>query len=562
MGRADARGAVCLHSGVFLRAQYLAFLGGVHREAATRFVARYRAWCGARAGRRAPVERTWRGSTRLCTVAPRSLYRALGAEHLRHRREASPAVVLRRLLSLDYVVERPGEPWLATETEKVAALQAAGAPERALPRRVYRGRRDSRTRYFAHKLSVALDAERATFVFVQAEDVTPSGVRTWGEAHAGLWAALRAAGRAVEVVVVGRDLERLAAAEPVLAGWMKAAEAAGPAAGGGTEAARAAKVEFAEIQAAVARGDLAALEAYGGINGALARIRDLSAAEAGTGRAGDHERPDVALDEGAGMIRLLAGASAAAAVWAWWPFPAPGADPVADLIAMHSPRLHAAIRAWHYLAPALAVVGAWSVAASVGLVWLAGGRRRPVAGVLPPWPVSRSDAAPAVVVGEVHHPVEDREAASPEWLVLPETGLYTGMLICGAIGSGKTSACMRPFARQLLSWQAADSRRRIAGLGLEVKGDFCEQVRGILDARRAEDYVELGIGGRWRWNPLGDNLLDSYSLAYTIASLHQPALRPLEGAVLAAGVRQSRALDHRAAPDGASREGAVCDAGR
>ena len=284
-GDAEWLALVCLHSGVFLRAQYLAFLGGVHGAAATRFVERYRAWCGARAGRRAPVERAWRGSTRLCTVAPRSLYRALGAEHVRHRREASPAVVLRRLLSLDYVVERPGEPWLATEAEMVSALQAAGAPERALPRRVYRGRRDSRTRYFAHKLPVALDAERATFVFVQAEDVTPAGVRTWGEAHASLWAALRAGGRAVEVVVVGRDPERLAAAEPVLAAWTKTAAPAGAAAGG-TEAARAAKAEFAKIQAAVARGDLVALEAYGGINGALARMRDLSAADAATGGAG------------------------------------------------------------------------------------------------------------------------------------------------------------------------------------------------------------------------------------------------------------------------------------
>lgn len=86
---------VCLHSGVFLCAQYLAFLGGVRCEAATRLFERYRAWCGARAGRRAPVERIWRGATRLCTVAPRSLCRALGAEHVRHRREASPAVVLR-----------------------------------------------------------------------------------------------------------------------------------------------------------------------------------------------------------------------------------------------------------------------------------------------------------------------------------------------------------------------------------------------------------------------------------------------------------------------------------
>ena len=277
---------VCLHSGVFLREQYLAFLGAGHREPATRFVERYRAWHGGRAGRRAPVERAWQGSTRLCMVAPRSLYRALGAEDVRHRREASRAVVLRRLLSLDYVVDHLTEPWLATEAEKVSALTGAGAPERALPCRVYRGRRGSRCRYFVHKLPVALDAERATFVFVQAEDVTPAGVRTWGEAHAGLWTALRSAGRAVEVVIVGRDPERLAAAEPVLSGWTKAARVTGAATDGGAGAEPAAKAEFAEIQAAVARGDLTALEAYGGINGALGKMRELSAAAAGADGAG------------------------------------------------------------------------------------------------------------------------------------------------------------------------------------------------------------------------------------------------------------------------------------
>ena len=220
------------------------------------------------------------------------------------------------------------------------------------------------------------------------------------------------------------------------------------------------------------------------------------------------------------MIRLLV-AAAVAGIWGvWWPFPPPGADPVVDLLAAHSPRLHAAVRIWHVLAPALAVVGAWSIAVAVGRVWLVGGPRRPVVGALPPWPVDPQDPAPAVVVGEVHHPVADREVTAPQWLVIPERGLYTGVLICGAIGSGKTSACMRPFARQLLSWQAQDRQRRIAGLVLEVKGDFCHQVRAILDdAGRADDYVELGLGGRWQWNPLGDDLLDSYSLAYTIASL-------------------------------------------
>ena len=245
------------------------------------------------------------------------------------------------------------------------------------------------------------------------------------------------------------------------------------------------------------------------------------------------------------MTRFASAAAAAGAVWIWWPFPAPGADPVVDLIALHSPRLHAAIRAWHYLAPAVALLGAWSVAVAVGRVWLSGGSGERVVGSLPPWPVDAGDPAPAVVVGEVHHPVTGREVAEPEWLVIPERGLYTGTLVCGAIGSGKTSACMRPFARQLLGWQAQDRRRRIAALVLEVKGDFCEDIRRMLDeAGRGEDYVELGIGGRWQWNPLGAHWLDSYSLAYTIASLINQPLRQGQGAVLATGLRQSRALDH------------------
>ena len=220
------------------------------------------------------------------------------------------------------------------------------------------------------------------------------------------------------------------------------------------------------------------------------------------------------------MIRVLVALAASGIVWVWWPFPAPGTEPVVDLLALNTPRLHAAIRTWHYLAPAVAVLGVWAVAVAVGRVWLDRGPRRRVVGTLPPWPVAADDAAPAVVVGELHHPIADREVAAPAWLVLPERGLYTGMLICGAIGSGKTSACMRPFARQLLSWQADDPRRRLAGLVLEVKGDFCHQVRAILEeAGRGDDYIELGLGGRWQWNPLSDDRLDAYSLAYTIASL-------------------------------------------
>ena len=79
---------------------------------------------------------------------------------------------------------------------------------------------------------------------------------------------------------------------------------------------------------------------------------------------------------------------------------------------------------------------------------------------------------------------------------------------------------MHPFAKQLLGWQADDPEKRAAALMLEVKGDFCHDIRSILDkAGRGGDYLEIGMGGLWKWNPLSAWWLDSYSLAYTVASL-------------------------------------------
>ena len=161
------------------------------------------------------------------------------------------------------------------------------------------------------------------------------------------------------------------------------------------------------------------------------------------------------------------------------------------------------------------------ISVPVWKVWLEGRRRdfAPFA-KLPPWPLSADQQAPAIVIGEVHHPIEAREIFSPSWLTIPERGLYTGVAIFGAVGSGKTSACMNPFARQLLGWQAHNPHLRAAALVLEVKGDFCHDIRQILvEAGRGEDYIELGMDARSQWNPLSAWWLDSYSLAYTISSL-------------------------------------------
>ena len=203
------------------------------------------------------------------------------------------------------------------------------------------------------------------------------------------------------------------------------------------------------------------------------------------------------------------------------PFPAPGDVPLLDLIEFQDPGFYAVIRTWHLVVPSVMAFTGVMVLTSSYRLWF-GSRtrdRRFGRGTLPPWPTSPDDASPSLVVGEVHHPTEPREIRRPAWLTLPERGLYTGVAIFGAVGTGKTSACMRPFAQQLLSWQSADPQKRAAALVLEVKGDFCHDIRADLeDAGRGDDYIELALGGRWQWNPLA-TAMDSYSLAYTVASL-------------------------------------------
>ena len=204
------------------------------------------------------------------------------------------------------------------------------------------------------------------------------------------------------------------------------------------------------------------------------------------------------------------------------PFPMPGDDPVLDLVLYHTPNFYGWIVRWYYTAPAVALIVGGLFFISVWRVWFEDmGGNLTALKLLPPWPLSPDkDAGPGIVVGEVHHPVKPVEIHNSSWLIIPERGLYTGVAIFGAVGSGKTSACMHPFAEQILSWQAGNPQRRAAGLILEVKGDFCHDIRRILaDAGREEDYIELGMEGSFQWNPLSTKWLDSYSLAYTISSL-------------------------------------------
>ncbi len=138
---------------------------------------------------------------------------------------------------------------------------------------------------------------------------------------------------------------------------------------------------------------------------------------------------------------------------------------------------------------------------------------------LPPYPEPETRDTPHLILGETHSLTTTGRAPMPTWLTIPQRGLYTGIMIFGAVGTGKTSACMYPYVEQLLRWRALDPQQKIGGLVLEVKGDFCRQVRGILTAAgREEDYLEVGLDGGVCYNPL-HNDLDPYAVAYAIASL-------------------------------------------
>jgi hypothetical protein len=199
--------------------------------------------------------------------------------------------------------------------------------------------------------------------------------------------------------------------------------------------------------------------------------------------------------------------------------PFPGSHPLLQLVLWNNPALFQALvvtyRVLCFTTPYIVL----SVAGAVFYIFGIENRRPTATAPMPPYPAPARRKKLFLILGEVHYPKHPAPSPRPAWLTVPERGLYTGIAVFGAIGSGKTSGCMYPFAEQILAFQAHDSERRVGGLVLEVKGGFCRQVRGILTKHgRATDYREISLDAGYRYNPL-HNDLDAYALAYSIASL-------------------------------------------
>ena len=218
---ADWLALVCLHSGVFTRSQYQARYG-VSKATASRF-ARTLLQAGIARESRLPDRRAYR-PTNVCHVRARALYRTLGIENDPHRRSASQETTMRRLLSLDYVLEHPDLDWLPTLPEKLAYFERLGISRTVLPHRVHAGpfvERPTR-RYFPLNLPIAGSGATTTFVYADpggGRRLQADRVRSWVTAHAGLWEALRECGGAVHIVAVTRSEHAAAANAAILETW-------------------------------------------------------------------------------------------------------------------------------------------------------------------------------------------------------------------------------------------------------------------------------------------------------------------------------------------------------
>lgn len=111
-------------------------------------------------------------------------------------------------------------------------------------------------------------------------------------------------------------------------------------------------------------------------------------------------------------------------------------------------------------------------------------------------------------------------------ITINELGLYQNFLITGTIGSGKTSAAMYPFTKQLIRYKNQVNNEKIGMLILDVKGNFHRKVKEYIELYdREDDLLVIELGGNIKYNPLHKPDLKPHVLANrlkTILTLFSP----------------------------------------
>ena len=159
---------VATHSGYFVARQFLGFTGAHWGKRTTMF------WAKLHAQKHARTE-CFPKSGVIYHLFSRRLYRQIGRENLRNRREHEIEFIRQRIAMLDFVLANQKHRYLETEPEKVRFFtERLKVLSHFLPAKTYQGSRNSQptTRYFVDKLPMFLDDDAlsspvVTFTFLQ-----------------------------------------------------------------------------------------------------------------------------------------------------------------------------------------------------------------------------------------------------------------------------------------------------------------------------------------------------------------------------------------------------------
>ena len=261
------------------------------------------------------------------------------------------------------------------------------------------------------------------------------------------------------------------------------------------------------------------------------------------------------------LARLLTwkfnAAVAVTVAWCWY-FPWPSEDPAVRLVRLQSPMWHEVLRAWSLVSPGVIVLILALIAESVRagvvrVVRLGGIRARGAAGL-------------AAVAGRPRPVARDRRAAPSDAVrggpEPPLAGDTEEGPVHRAPDPGRGRHRQDDELHAPLHAAAADVAGRQRG---EAGGGALPGGQGRLLLRREEDAGCLQAfgrlhraeheAGRLRLEPAGGAVAGQLVAGRDDRVAAEPALRQGEGAVLAAGVHERRAVGDRAEAAGSIRRG-------
>lgn len=158
---------VATHSGYFVARQFLAFTGAHWGKRTTLF------WMKLHTNEHARTEHFPKSGV-VYHLFARRLYRQIGRENIRNRREHEIQFIQRRIAILDYVLAHQHRNYLETEPDKLAFFCDQNIPSHLLPSKIYHGQPTSQptVRYFVDKFPLFVETEDssspvATFSYVQ-----------------------------------------------------------------------------------------------------------------------------------------------------------------------------------------------------------------------------------------------------------------------------------------------------------------------------------------------------------------------------------------------------------